>query len=226
MAPNDPTVFVVDDDPLARQALAEVLAFLRVPIEAFASGEAFLGHVDPRRTGCAVVDLRMEGIDGLEVHRRLRRAGCEFPVILISGYWAVRQAAEALEQGVFRVLEKPFCDDELTRAVEDALSHERAALERKRWRRDFAHRFESLDARERLTFDLIVAGAGNKAIERRLGVATRTVDRIRSSILRKMNALSFIELARAYGEYRGTVHDGVHRPEADGCLDGTAPPGR
>jgi two-component system response regulator DctR len=222
MAPNDPTVFVVDDDPLARQTLTAIVTPLGMPVEGFPSGEEFLDHVHPSRTGCAVVDLCLGGIDGMEVLRRLLRAGCELPVILLSGYWSVRAAVDAMEQGAFRVLEKSCCGDDLPQAVEDALRHQRITLARKRWRLDFAHRLESLNARERLTLELIFAGAGNKAIERRLGVATRTVDRIRSSILRKMNALSFIELATACGEYRASVPDGAHLAEAAPCPHGDA----
>ncbi|MCR4412132.1 MAG: response regulator [Thermoguttaceae bacterium] len=217
MAPNDPTIFVVDDDPLARHSLAAILAPLGVPIEGFPSGEDFLSRAHPSHIGCAVVDLCLGEIDGMEVLRRLRRAGCDIPVILLSGCWSVRAAVDAMEQGAFRVLEKPCCADELPRVVQDALRYQRTALARKRWRMDFAHRLESLDPRERLALELIFSGAGNKAIEHRLGVATRTVDRIRSCILRKMNALSFIELAAAYGEYRGAMDNGAQGMEAGQC---------
>jgi FixJ family two-component response regulator len=123
-------------------------------------------------------------------------------VILISAYLTVRTAAGALGQGVFRVLEKPCRNDELTNAIRDAIDHDRARRKQKLYRLDLKHRLESLDGRERLTLDLILAGHPNKAIERRLGLSRRTIERVRSSILAKTNFLSFVELSAAYGEAR------------------------
>ena len=171
-------------------------------MKAFASGEEFLQCADAGRPGCAVVDFRLEGMDGIELHRRLVEAGCKLPVILISAYLTVRAAAGALEQGVFRVLEKPYRNDELASAIQDAIEHDSARRKKKLYRLDVEHRLESLDGRERRTLDLILAGHPNKAIERRLGLSRRTVERIRSSILVKTNFLSFVELSAAYGEAR------------------------
>ena len=141
-------------------------------------------------------------MDGIELHRRLVEAGWKLPVILISGYLTVRATAGAMEQGVFRVLEKPYRNDELAIAIQDAIEHDLARREQKWYRLDLEHRLESLDGRERQTLDLILAGHPNKAIERRLGLSRRTVERVRSSILAKTNFLSFVELSAAYGETR------------------------
>jgi two-component sensor histidine kinase/DNA-binding CsgD family transcriptional regulator len=104
-----------------------------------------------------------------------------------------------LEQGVFRVLEKPYQNDELANAVREAVKYDSARRREKRYRLDIEHRLESLDARERVTLEMIVAGSMNKAVEHRLGLSTRTVDRIRASILEKTKFQSFIELSAAYG---------------------------
>lgn len=197
---GNPTVFVVEDEPETRNSFAALISSMGLAGEAFASGEEFLQGVDAGRPGCAVVDFRLAGMDGIELHRRLVEAGCKLPVILISGYLTVRAAAGALEHGVFRVLEKPYRNDELARAIQDAIEHDRARRTQKLYRLDLEHRLESLDGRERRTLDLILAGHPNKAIERRLGLSRRTVERVRSSILAKTNFLSFVELSAACGE--------------------------
>ena len=200
---EDPTVFVVEDEAETRDSFAALISSMGLAVETFASGEEFLQSVDAGRSGCAVVDFRLAGMDGSELHRRLVAAGCKLPVILISAYLTVRAAADAVEQGVFRVLEKPYRNDELANAIQDAIEHDRARRKQKLYRLDLAHRLELLDGRERRTLDLILAGRPNKAIERNLGLSRRTVERVRSSILAKTNFLSFVELSAAYGEVRG-----------------------
>lgn len=152
--------------------------------------------------GCAVVDFRLPDTDGLELYRELRRRGYDMPVILISAFLDVRHTADAMSAGVFRVLEKPYRDSELSEAIHRAIQHDQSAQVKRMVRMDFAHRLESLDSRERLALDLIIAGCPNKTVERKLAVSTRTVDRIRASILDKMRFLSFVELAVAYGSAR------------------------
>jgi FixJ family two-component response regulator len=196
------TVFVVEDEPVTRDSFAALISSMDLAVETFASGEEFLQGVDPGRSGCAVVDFRLEGMDGIELHRRLVEAGCKLPVILISACLTVRAAAGALEQGVFRVLEKPYRNDELAGAVQDAIEHDRGLRKQKLYRLDLEHRLGSLDGRERRTLDLILAGHPNKAIERRLGLSRRTVERVRSSILAKTKFLSFVELSGVCGEAR------------------------
>ena len=121
---ENPTVFVVEDEPETRESFAALISSMDLAVETFASGEEFLQGVDAGRSGCAVVDFRLAGMDGIELHRRLVEAGCKLPVILISGYLTVRAAAGALEQGVFRVLEKPYRNDELASAIQDAIEHD------------------------------------------------------------------------------------------------------
>lgn len=218
------TVFVVEDDAQTRASFSALASSLGLPTQVFPSAEDFLRDFDPSRPGCVVADLRLPGIDGLELHRRLLRVGSRLPVILISAHLGVRTTAAALEQGIFRVLEKPYRNDELAQAVMAAIQHDRSHRKQVRYRLDFAHRLESLDPRERLTLDMIVAGNGSKAVERKLGVSTRTVDRIKSSILGKMSFLSFVELSAAYGAAQ-TVGPRVAGPELpDAELSGPVPP--
>jgi two-component system, LuxR family, response regulator FixJ len=122
--------------------------------------------------------------------------------VLISAYLNVRKTALAMKQGVFRVLEKPFSDDELMGTVREAIELDQATREQNDRIQEFNQNYHLLDARERMALELILAGHGNKAVEHKLALSTRTVDRIRSSILAKMRYLTFVELATAYGAAR------------------------
>jgi FixJ family two-component response regulator len=217
-----PTVFVVESELLTRSSFVALISSLGLAVEAFASGEEFLQRVDAARPGCAVVALRLAGMNGIELHRRLLGSAGNLPVILISAYLTVRATARAMEQGVFRVLEKPYRNDELAGAIQDAIEHDRAFRTQKCYRLDFEHRLELLDARERQTLELILAGHPNKAIERRLGLSRRTVERVRSSILAKTSFLSFVEFSVAYGEARAAERkDGARRGHCLPDLFGT-----
>ena len=192
-------VFVVEDECETRESFAALFTSLGLSVEVFPSAEDLLQRPNPAQPGCVLTDYRLQNINGIDLHRLLSETGWTLPVILISGYLNVRSATKALGQGIFRVLEKPYQQDELVCAVQEAIRHDRKSRKQKVYRLDFTHRFQMLDARERLTLEMIVAGHGNRAIESRLGLSTRTVDRIRSSILEKMHFQSFVELSAAYG---------------------------
>jgi two-component system, LuxR family, response regulator FixJ len=200
----DPTVFIVDDEPTTRRSFTALVASLSLKWEEFASGEEMLRTVAPERPGCAIVDYCLEGMNGLELHRRLVDAGCRIPVILIGGYLDVRTTARALEGGGFRVVQKPCGHEEMASTVREAIDHDDVCRGSRFFRVDFEHRLRSLDSREQVTLECILAGQSNKAIERKLGLSRRTVERIRSSILGKMGSLSFVELSAAIGEARAT----------------------
>jgi len=208
---DDLTVYVVEDDAETRNSLLALVSSLGIAVEAFASGEEFLQRDDAPRPGCVLSDFRLSGMDGIELQHRLLQAGCKLPVILISGYLNVRAVAGALEQGVFRVIEKPYSNDEVMKAIQDAVEHDRAVRQRRLYRLDCEHRLESLDARERLTLELILAGHPNKAVQRRLGLSRRTVERIRSNILKKMESMSFVELAATVAQTRAAGGNNPHR---------------
>ena len=199
MKVETPTVYVVEDDAETRESFCALFTSNHFQVAAFESGEKLLQQYDSSPLGCIVTDYRLPGIDGISLHHFLTENGCMHPLVLISGYLTVASAVNAVEQGVYRVLEKPYRDDELISVVEDAIRENRESRERKTFRVDVAHRIEQLDPRERLTLDMIVAGHGNRTIERKLGLSTRSVDRIRRSILDKMDYLSFVELSAAYG---------------------------
>lgn len=197
-------VWIVEDDPETRTSFAALVKSLGMTPESCGSAAELLPHLDKDIRGCAIVDFRFPDTDGLELFREMRHRGCDLPVILISAFLDVRRAADAMGAGVFRVLEKPYRDSELSEAIHEALEQDRVAHCKRTLRIDFAHRLESLDGRERAALDLIISGCPNKTVERKLAVSTRTVDRIRASILEKMKYLSFVELAVAYGSAKET----------------------
>jgi len=222
MSTDSPTVFVVEDDAEMCESFAALFTSQGLAVETFSSGEEFLTHYDSSRPGCIVADFRLQGINGIDLHRLLAEMECTLPVVLISGYLTVRSAVAAVRQGIYRILEKPYHEDDLLSAVQDAVEENRKSRENESHRRDFVHRLRSLDARERLTLDMIVGGQGNRAIECRLGLSTRTVDRIRSSILEKTGCMSFVELSVAYGAAQAagrTTMPSHAAGSADACAD-------
>jgi two-component system, LuxR family, response regulator FixJ len=115
------TLFVVDDDPASRKAVAALALSMKISCETFASAEGFLNRYDPSLTGCALVDFRLGGMDGLELQERLRAMGSALAVVLISAYSDVSLAVRALKGGAAAFIEKPYKDDELADAIRKAM---------------------------------------------------------------------------------------------------------
>jgi FixJ family two-component response regulator len=196
------TICIVEDDLATGRSLVALASSLGCSSRLFASAEEFLQHGDLRHTGCAVVDLRLPGINGLELQQKLQERAADLPVILMSAYADVPTAVQAMRQGVLTVLEKP-CDAEvLAQCVREALELHRRQHQRSERRKQLKLRFDGLHPRERETLDLIVAGEANKTIARRLGVSRRTVDRIRAAVLEKIGVESAFEAACMLGEVR------------------------
>jgi len=190
------TVFVVDDDAAVRDSLRWLMESVGLHVEAFASGETFLAAVTPKSTGCAVIDLRMPGLSGLEVHARLRESGVELPVVVVSGHADVSIAVRALKSGVVDFIEKPYSDQVLLDVVQSAL---RRDADRRADRERFEallERYRQLTPRELDVLRLIVRGQPNKAIGSTLGISLKTVETHRARVMEKMEAGSVSELVR------------------------------
>jgi two-component system response regulator FixJ len=207
-------VWIVEDDPETRASFAALVKSLGLEPESFGSAAELAPHLAADIRGCAIIDFRLPDMDGVELFREVRRRGCAIPVILISAFLDVRRTADAMTAGVFRVLEKPYRDSELSEAIHEAIQHGQILEAKRAMRVDFAHRLGTLDDRERLALDLIISGCPNKTVERKLAVSTRTVDRVRASILEKTRYQSFVELAVAYGSAKETGLDLDQIPDA------------
>jgi FixJ family two-component response regulator len=190
------TVYVVDDDPAVRDGLKALLTVSGYRIEAFDSAESFLAAADRGAVGCAILDIRMPGMNGLELQRELKRRGIVLPVIIITGHGDVPLALAALKAGAVDFLEKPFDSDALLASIAEALRRNAAARVSTFDRDTVAARVAQLTPREREVMDLVVAGHPNKVVADRLGIAVRTVEIHRARVMEKTEARNLSELIR------------------------------
>lgn len=195
--PATPTVFVVDDDPAVRDSLTLLLETEGINVEVFASGEAFLAAGDSwPPCSCAVVDIRMPGLDGMQLQAELARRGIPLPVIFLTGHGDIPMSVRAIKAGAVDFLTKPVTGAALLESVRAAL------LESEKLRRQAAasqtasSRVASLTEREHQVMLLAVDGLLNKEIARQLGISHRTVEIHKARIMLKTGAETLLDLAR------------------------------
>ena len=190
------TVFVIDDDPGARDSVAALVSSRNMPVEKFASAEDFLAAFDPQQNGCVVVDVRMQGMSGLQLQDELTQLGSQIPVIVITAYGDVPTAVQAMKHGALSFMEKPCTPDELWNNIAQALRYNRELVETTAEWKDVKSRLSSLSEEERQVLDHLMTGAPNKAIASRLDIGLRTVESRRATVLKKMRANSLAVLVR------------------------------
>ena len=191
------TVYVVDDDDAARDSLVMLLKSDGLSAKGFVSAHDFLATFDPEARGCIVSDLRMPGMDGIELIRELRGVGCILPVIVITGHADVSRAVDAMKAGASDFIEKPLESEQLLRVIRACLEDNDAAVDANAAKTRVLRRLESLTARERQVLDLIIEGASNKIIAARLSISPRTVEIYRANVMSKMRADSLSDLIRS-----------------------------
>ncbi|HEY3799288.1 MAG TPA: response regulator [Caulobacteraceae bacterium] len=190
------TVHIVDDDPAIGRALALVAKAAGIEAEAHVSAEAFLDRFDPETTGCLVTDVRMPGMNGLELQRAVKARDAATAVVMISGHAAVSMAVEALKGGAVDFIEKPFDETVFLSAVRTAMATTQEQSERRLEQERQRDRLGQLSAREREVMDLIVAGRSSPSIARALGISVRTVETHRARVMEKMDAGCLADLVR------------------------------
>ncbi|NQT12688.1 MAG: response regulator transcription factor [Planctomycetes bacterium] len=193
---SEPTVFVVDDDELARRSVCALVRSMRIRAESFSSAEEFLRHYRKGQPGCLVTDVRMTGMSGLELQRELQELDVPLPVIVMTAFARVPMTVEAMKRGAVTFLEKPCEENQLWEAIRDALARDaatRSAFER---REESRRRLATLTPAERKVMELVVAGEANKVIAKRLGVSIRTVEARRHEVFAKTQVDSVAELVR------------------------------
>jgi len=193
---TEPTVHVVDDDDAIRDALAWLLRSRGLPARTWPSAEAFLAEWSEGHRGCLVLDVRMDGMSGVELFDRLLARGSRVPVIFLTGHGDVPLAVAALKKGAFDFVEKPFNDNELVDRIIAAVEQDAQQRRRLESEASVTARLAELTPRERQVMERILAGEYNKTIADGLGIAVRTVEVHRARIFEKMGVRSAVELAQ------------------------------
>jgi two-component system response regulator FixJ len=186
---------VIDDDDDARESLAFLLSTADVPVATYASAPAFLAVAKDVR-GVVVTDVRMPGMDGMELVRRLKASAIDLPVIVMTGHGDVPLAVEAMKAGVSDFIEKPYDDEAMIGAIRAALEREDEGEKSDAERGEFRRRIAALSPREKQVLEGLVAGKANKVIAIDLDISPRTVEIYRAHVMTKMRAQSLSELVR------------------------------
>lgn len=200
---RQPTVYIIDDDAIVRDALQLLIEQEGIAVETFDSAEAFLRHCRPDDCGCAVVDIRMDGMDGLQLQAELNRRGIRLPIVFLTGHGDIPMSVRAIKAGAQDFLTKPVTGDRLLHAITTAFEESARMLRKTETNLQAASSLASLTEREREVMALAVAGHPNKEIARRLGISHRTVEIHRTHILRKTGAANLLELVRIAQESGG-----------------------
>lgn len=190
-----PMVYVIDDDEAVRRAIAMLLRSAQIRVEAYDSGLAFLDALRPpgaAHAGCVLTDVRMPGLDGIELLRRLKESGFLGPVVIMTAHGEVATAVQAMKAGAADFIEKPFDDEALLATISTALDAAKASGAAA----EAAARIAALSPREREVLEHLVMGKPNKAIARDLGLSPRTVEIHRARLMTRLDAGSLAEVVR------------------------------
>jgi two-component system response regulator FixJ len=196
MKEPSPIVFVVDDDEAVRNSLRLLLKSLGLAASALPTAQEFLDTYRPNQPGCLVLDVRMPGMSGMELQQQLNLRGAVIPVIFISGHGDIPMAVEAIQQGAFDFLQKPFRDQDLIDRIQRALAKDQTNRAELKERARIQERLTSLTPREREVLTLVTSGKPNKVMAGDLGVSQRTVEIHRARVMEKMGASSLAQLVR------------------------------
>jgi FixJ family two-component response regulator len=192
----DAIVFVVDDDSSIRAAIKSLVSLVGLRVETFGSAQEFLRNERPDGPGCVVLDVELPGLSGLDLQGELAAHGIKLPIIFITGYGDIPMSVRAMKAGAMEFLTKPFRDQDLLEAIQQALERDRAARQHSREIAKLRERFEGLTSREREVMSLVVAGWLNKQIGFELGISEITVKIHRGRVMNKMGAQSLADLVR------------------------------
>jgi len=189
-------VFVIDDDESIRESLKSLMRSVGLGVETFASAQEFLQSTRPDVPACLILDVRMPGLSGLDLQRELFNANIHIPIIFITGHGDIPMSVRAMKAGAVEFLTKPFRDQDLLDAIQQALERDRHARSRQADSAELRNRYESLTPRETEVFALVVKGMLNKQIALQLGTSEITIKLHRRQVMEKMHADSLADLVR------------------------------
>lgn len=200
-----PVVFLVDDDGGVRDALTQLLETDELQVRAFGSSEEFLAACDPEQPGCLVLDVRLPGLTGPELQKRLAERGANWPIIFLTGFGDVATSVAALKGGAVDFMEKPAPEGLLVERVRAAIALDAEKRGRETSRQGVRSRYEDLTPREQEVMALVATGTSNKEIARQLKISHRTVETHRARVMRKMGAGSLLQLVKMAESVRPRV---------------------
>jgi two-component system response regulator FixJ len=196
--PADEAVHVIDDDEAVRRSLALLLYSAGYTVETYPSAESFLGAVPQTMSGCIVVDVRMPGMDGLQLQEHLTAQGVLLPVVVVTGHADIALAVRAMKAGARDFIEKPYANSRMIEAVTAALASGRLDLNRARRASDARARVSRLSSREQAVLHELVQGRPNKLVAHALNISPRTVEIHRANMMEKLGVRSLSEAVRIF----------------------------
>ena len=218
METSGPVVYIVDDDEAVSRSIAMLCGSVGIGARTYATAQEFLADLDNLRGGAIVLDMRLPGINGLDLQQRLRDRGVHTPVIIVTGYGEVPDAVRAIKGGAFDFLEKPLKEQPLLMAIQKAVEYDALRRQQRSRRSAVQSHLASLTSREHEILRLVLDGCNSRRMSERLGISRKTVDYHRKHLLRKMHADSVVGLLVLLKEAGLSLNDahplGLHAPQS------------
>jgi len=192
-------IAIVDDDLSVRRSLQRLIRSAGWNAESFASAQEFLARPGPGTPSCLVLDLRLPGLSGLDLQKRMAEIGLEIPIVFLTGHGNIPASVQAMKAGAVEFLTKPFDEEDLFQAIQEAIERDRRTRQQRAEKRELKNRYASLTSREQEVMEQVISGTLNKQIAAELGITEFTVKFHRGHIMRKMQADSLADLVRMAG---------------------------